>query len=136
MGCGCNEQKSSMAEYVCTKCGKLEKREAKEGEEVKSCCGEVMVRKEEHFDKLAKQLKEWGIQVDVLKAKAGKEGTEIKIAFDKEIEKLNKMMKDAQNKLHEIKGKSPDAWKSLSQGLNKSWAELREGVRQAAEKFK
>jgi Fe2+ or Zn2+ uptake regulation protein len=41
MGCGsCGEKK--MAKFVCTKCGKVETREVKEGEEVKSCCGQAM----------------------------------------------------------------------------------------------
>jgi len=45
MGCGsCGPKK--MIKYVCSKCGKEEMREAKEGEEVKSCCGQTMVKKE------------------------------------------------------------------------------------------
>ena len=44
MSCGsCGPKK--MAKYVCAKCGKTEMREAKEGEEVKSCCGQTMVKK-------------------------------------------------------------------------------------------
>lgn len=140
MGCGFCGPKTSTARYVCTKCGKVETREVKEGEEVRSCCGELMVKKEEYIDKLAKQLKEWGAQIDTLKAKAGvkagKEGAEIKKALGEDLNKLNAMMKDAQKKLQDIKGKSGDAWKSLAQGTNKAWADLREGVHQAAEKFK
>jgi len=45
MGCGCYEPKKT-AKYVCSKCGKEEMREVKEGEEVKSCCGQNMVKKE------------------------------------------------------------------------------------------
>jgi len=45
MGCGfCGPKKK--AKYVCSKCGKEEIREVKEGEVVKSCCGQVMVKKE------------------------------------------------------------------------------------------
>lgn len=45
MGCeSCGGKK--MAKYVCTKCGKEEEREVKEGEEVKSCCGQIMKKKE------------------------------------------------------------------------------------------
>ncbi len=136
MGCGCGEPKSNMAKYVCAKCGKEEMREAKEGEEVKSCCGERMVRKEEFIERMDKQLKEWGAQIDLLKVKAGKEAAEIKIAIDKDVVVLNKMMKDAQKKLQGISGKSGEAWKSLSQGLNKAGADLKEAMRQAAEKLK
>ena len=44
MGCGCNEPKKK-ATYICSKCGREEVREAKEGEVVKSCCGQVMEKK-------------------------------------------------------------------------------------------
>ena len=44
MGCGCSGPKK-MAKYVCKKCGKEETKEVKEGEVVKSCCGQDMVKK-------------------------------------------------------------------------------------------
>lgn len=34
------------AYYACTVCGKFEEREVKEGEEVKSCCGQPMKKQE------------------------------------------------------------------------------------------
>ncbi|MFQ5680486.1 MAG: hypothetical protein ACE5GG_00300 [Candidatus Omnitrophota bacterium] len=46
MGCGCGEPKQT-AKYVCKTCGKEEIREAQPGEEVRSCCGQVMEKKEE-----------------------------------------------------------------------------------------
>ena len=45
MSCGSCGPKKKTAKYVCAKCGKEETREVKEGEEVKSCCGQVMVKK-------------------------------------------------------------------------------------------
>ena len=136
MGCGSCGAESKMSKYVCAKCGKEEMRETKEGEEVKSCCGQIMVKKEEYIDKLSAQLKEWGVQIDRLKDRAGKGTAEIKTAIDKEVVALNKMMKDAYKKLQEIKGKTGPAWKVFSEGANKAWNDLREAVHQAAEKFK
>ena len=43
MGC-CDEPKK--VKYVCKACGKEEIKEVKEGEEVKSCCGQPMEKKE------------------------------------------------------------------------------------------
>ena len=45
MNCDCCGSNKNMAKYVCKKCGKEEMREAKEGEIIKSCCGQVMVKK-------------------------------------------------------------------------------------------
>ena len=44
--CGPEDAKKT-AKYVCTTCGKEEIKECKEGEEVKSCCGQKMEKKEE-----------------------------------------------------------------------------------------
>ncbi len=136
MGCGSCGAESKTSKYVCVKCGREEMRETKEGEVVKSCCGQVMVRKEEYIDKLSAQLKGWGVQIDRLKDKAEKGTAEIKVAIDKEVVVLNKMMKDAQKNLQEIKEKTGPAWKVFAEGANKAWNDLREAVHQAAEKFK
>lgn len=45
MGCGCGEPVKK-AKYVCKACGKVEEREVREGEIVKSCCGQPMEKKE------------------------------------------------------------------------------------------
>jgi len=136
MGCGSCGEKSKMHKYVCAKCGKEEMRETKEGEEVKSCCGQIMIKKEEYIDKLSAQLKDWGVQVNQLKDKAVKGTAELKVAIDKEVVVLNKMMKEAQKKLQEIKEKSGPAWKVFAEGANKAWDDLREAVHRAGEKFK
>ena len=75
-----------------------------------------MGKREDYIDKLAAQLKIWLAEIDTLKAKAGKETVEVKIAIHKEVEILNKKMQDAQKKLQEISKKTGDAWESLSEG--------------------
>ena len=45
MSCGsCGPNK--MVKYVCSKCGREEMKDAKPGEVVKSCCGQIMVKKD------------------------------------------------------------------------------------------
>ena len=95
-----------------------------------------MGKREDYVDRLAAQLKVWGAEIDVLKAKAEKETVEVKIAIHKEVEILNKKMQDLQRRIKEIKEKTGDAWESLAEGANKAWNDLREAVHQAGEKFK
>ena len=95
-----------------------------------------MGKREDYIDKLAAQLKVWCAEIDALKAKAEKETVEVRIAIHKEVEILNKKMRDAQKKLQEIGKKTGDAWESLAEGANKAWNDLREAVHQAGEKFK
>lgn len=45
MGCGSCEPKKKVT-YICVACGKKEVKEVKEGEEVKSCCGQPMKKEE------------------------------------------------------------------------------------------
>ncbi len=45
MGCGGCEPRR-MAKYVCKVCGKEEIREVRQGEGVKTCCGQPMEKKE------------------------------------------------------------------------------------------
>jgi len=136
MECGSSGAKSKVSKYVCARCGKEEMRAAKEGEEVKSCCGQVMVEKEKYLDKLAAQLKEWGAKIDQLEDKAKKGTMEAKIAISKEVEALNKMMKDAKKNLQETSGKTGEAWKVFAQGADKAWDDLKEAVHRAHEKYK
>ena len=95
-----------------------------------------MGKREDYIDKLAAQLKIWGAEIDLLKAKAGKETVEVRIAIHKEVEILNKKMRDVQKKIKEIQEKTGDAWESLAEGTSKAWDDLREAVHQAGEKFK
>ena len=45
MSCGSCGPKKNMSKYICSKCGKEEMKEVKEGEVVKSCCGQIMKKK-------------------------------------------------------------------------------------------
>ena len=95
-----------------------------------------MDKREEYVDRLVAQLKVWGAEINVLRAKAEKETVEVKIAIHKEIEILNKKMQEVQKKISEIKEHTGEAWESLAEGTNKAWKDLKEAVHQAGEKFK
>ncbi len=95
-----------------------------------------MGKKEDYIDTLAVQLKGWGIEIDVLKARAEKETAAARSAILKEVEIANKKMQQAQKKIKEMNGKNGDAWEILREGANKAWNDLSEAVHRAGEKFK
>jgi regulator of protease activity HflC (stomatin/prohibitin superfamily) len=95
-----------------------------------------MGKREDYIDKLAVQLKGWGIEIDVLKARAEKETEVVRSAIFKEVEIMNKQMQQAQKKIKEINEKNGDAWEILTEGANKAWNDLSEAVHRAGEKFK
>lgn len=45
-GCGSCGPKKNTATYICKGCGKEEEKEVHEGQQVKSCCGKPMDKKE------------------------------------------------------------------------------------------
>ena len=95
-----------------------------------------MGKRELYIDKLAAQLKEWSVKIDALKARADKAAAETKIELNKQVEVLNKKRQEADEKLHQIKEASEDAWESLRAGTEKAWGDLKEAVGSAIEKFK
>jgi len=92
--------------------------------------------KEEYQKKLQVQLDGWGIEIDKLKAVAGKAKTGLQGEYYKEIEELRSQQLAAQKKLHELKEASGDAWEDLKEGIEGAWVSLSKGVKKAASRFK
>ena len=95
-----------------------------------------MSMKEEYQKKLQAQLDEWGIEIDRLKAVAGKAKAGLQGEYYKEVEDLRCKQLAAQKKLHELKEESGDAWVDLKEGVEGAWDALSKGVKKAASRFK
>lgn len=95
-----------------------------------------MGKKEEYMNKLNAQLKALGDRIDELAEKAEHEALEQKTKLLHEIEDFKTRRLEAQNKLRQMKETTGDAWETLVAGMDKAWADMKETVRQIAEKFK
>ena len=60
----------------------------------------------------------------------------LETAAGKEAEALRPKLKEAQEKLHELKQTGAEAWEDLKPGLEKAWEELHKSLNQAASRFK
>ena len=60
----------------------------------------------------------------------------LEAAVGPEAAALRPKLEDAQNKLHELKGTTAEAWDDLKPGLRKAWEELQNSLKQAASRFK
>ena len=58
------------------------------------------------------------------------------VAAGREVEALRPKIKAAEEKLHELKEQSSEAWGDLKPGLGKAWDELHKSLNQAATRFK
>ena len=78
---------------------------------------------------LEEQLAELGAQISELMRK-------LETAAEKEAEALRPRLKAAQERLHELRQTSAEAWEDLKPGIEKAWDELQKSFNQAAARFK
>jgi len=95
-----------------------------------------MKSREEQIDKLAAQLKEWSANIDELESKARAAKADVKTGYENQIRQLKDKRDGAKQKLLELKGASAEAWDILKAGAETSWADLKNAVTAAKEKFK
>jgi len=79
--------------------------------------------------KLEDQLAELGAQISDLIRR-------LETAAEKEAEALRPKLKQAQERLQELRQTIGEAWKDLKPGIEKAWDELQKSFNQAASHFK
>ena len=75
-------------------------------------------------------------QVNELRGQISELMRKLETAVGKEAEVLRPKLKAAQEKLHELKQTSTEAWGDLKPGFEKAWEELHKSLNQAASRFK
>jgi chromosome segregation ATPase len=96
----------------------------------------VLKKRKTYQEKVEVQLQEWGIQIDVLKAKAGKSKVEAKEAYLNQIEELKRKLESARQNLHKIKDSGGEAWGEVKAGMDKTLEDLKQTFNRARSKFK
>jgi multidrug resistance efflux pump len=93
-------------------------------------------KRKAYEDKFDTQLKEWGVEIGLLKAKADKAKAEAKIEYHKTIATLEGKLDAARTKLQELRTAGDDAWEDLKTGAEKVWTEVKTAFQGAASRFK
>jgi predicted ATP-binding protein involved in virulence len=93
-------------------------------------------KRKAYEEKLEAQLKEWGAQLALLKAKADNAKADAKIEYYKTIEALQSKQNEAKKKLQELKTAGDEAWESIKAGVEKAWAEVKTAYHDASSRFK
>jgi nucleotide-binding universal stress UspA family protein len=96
----------------------------------------VSGKKKAYVEKMEAQLKEWGGEIDVLKAKAEKSKAEVKIAYLKQIEELKKKQASVKKNLRELRGSGDEAWEDFKGGVEDAVKDLKRALKRAASRFK
>jgi len=84
-----------------------------------------MSLKDAYVSKMEAQLKEWGAELDKLKAKAQKATAEGRIEYQKRMESAKAKQQVALGKLEELKRAGEDRWEALKAGVESAWGELK-----------
>lgn len=87
-------------------------------------------------EKMAAQLKEWSAQINLLEAKVGKAGADIKVKHAEELVRLRATQSAAAEKMKELEKATGEAWEQTKETADTIWEELKVGVAAARSKFK
>jgi hypothetical protein len=93
-------------------------------------------KRKAYEEKLEAQLKEWGAQLALFKAKADNAKADAKIEYIKTIDVLKHKQEDVATKLRELKTAGDDAWEGIKAGVEKAWAEVKTAYHDASSRFK
>ena len=85
---------------------------------------------------MAAQLKEWSAQINLLEAKVGKAGADMKVKHAEELVRLRATQSAAAEKMKELEKATGEAWEQTKETADTIWEELKVGVAAARSKFK
>lgn len=92
--------------------------------------------REKHIEKLEARLKEWGDEVEKVRAKADKLGAEAGARYRVQIDDLKVRQDAARKKLQELARSGGEAWDDLKSGAEAALDELKKGVEGAMSRMK
>jgi chromosome segregation ATPase len=87
-------------------------------------------------ERMEKELKEWGVDLEKLKSRANKARADVKTEIDREVSTLRAKLNEAQKKLEELKTTGGAASTEMRKGVENAWAELKRAFDGARAKFK
>ena len=92
--------------------------------------------KKAYVEKMEAQLKEWGPQIDLLKAKAVRSKADARATYLKQVEELKKKQASVKRNLRELRGSGDEAWEDFKGGVEDAVKDLKRALKRAASRFK
>jgi hypothetical protein len=79
---------------------------------------------EAHIEKREAQLRQWGVRLDELVARAEEAGAKAKIDHRKRIDDLKVKYQVARSRLDELRAAGSEKWEIFKNGVERAWSEL------------
>lgn len=93
-------------------------------------------KKKAYVEKMEAQLKEWGPEIDLLKAKAEKAEADAKSTYLKQIEELRGKQESVKQKVHELRESGDEAWEDFRKGVEDAFNDMKKALKRSASRFK
>lgn len=90
---------------------------------------------EAYKQKMLAQLKEWGVQIDLLEAKIGISSADIGVKRAKLLYELRAKQHVASEKMKELEKASGEAWVQIKFTADQIWDDLKAGITETHSKF-
>jgi hypothetical protein len=100
---------------------------AEKGEDVKMP-EEKYEKRKAYQDKVEARLKEWGVKIDELKAKAERSKVGLKMKYEKQIEDLGAQKEALEKRVQQFRESGEETWEHLRTGIEKGFDELKDSV--------
>ncbi len=89
-----------------------------------------------HFERMKAELKEWGIDLEIMSHRAHKASHEVRAEYHKQVEAMRPPIEEAKKRLKLWQKEGGDVSEELLKGVEKAWAELRASFEAASAKVK
>jgi len=90
----------------------------------------------QEWDKLEKQLKDWGVDLETFRARASRASADVKVDYEKQIAALRTKLGEARQKLNELRKTGGAAGGKMEKGLEAAWSELKKAFDAARAQIK
>jgi F0F1-type ATP synthase membrane subunit b/b' len=91
--------------------------------------------KNAYISKIEAQLDEWRAEIDKMQAKAKGASADARMKWQKEVDDLRAMQKEAEVKLDKLKAEQSAAWTNFKSDVEASWERLGKAVRSSVNEF-
>jgi hypothetical protein len=92
--------------------------------------------REKVLGRMERKLNDWGDEVEKLRGKADKLGSEAKGKFQEQAEELRVKQESARQKLHDLRKAGGEAWEELQGGAEAALEDLKKTLEKAVKKWK
>lgn len=92
--------------------------------------------REKVLGRMERKLDDWGDEVEKLRVKADRIGSEAKGKFQEQAEELRIKQESARQKLHELRKAGGEAWEDLQGGAEAALDDLKKTLEKAVKKWK